>query len=130
MKTNQQENILQVLFIEDDPFLSGLLHNHFLENGIPVVIMSDAEKALAWLSENRPDLILLDLVLPGMSGYDFLVKVKKDIKLSPIPVIVLSNLSQTSEIERVIVVGAESFIVKAQASLDEIFNIVKKRLNK
>jgi DNA-binding response OmpR family regulator len=120
-----------ILLVDDEPFLVELLSGHFSKKGVKMNVMHDAETAYSFLednSNNKIDLILLDLILPGMSGYDFLEKIKKDKRFSSIPVIILSNLGQDTEVKRATELGADSFLVKAHFDMDEIFNIVKKHL--
>jgi len=118
----------KILFIEDDKFISDLLNNYFKKHGLSVEFVIDGEKGLERAREIKPALILLDLILPGMSGYEVLKQLKADPELKDIPVIILSNLGQADEIKRGLELGAESFLVKAQFDMDEIFNKIKQRI--
>jgi len=120
----------RVLLVEDDTFIAKLLMDHLKKEGLNLDLARDAETGMRKIRENRPKLILLDLVLPGMDGYEFLEKLKADKELASIPVIILSNLGQKSEIERGIKLGAEAFLVKASLDLDEIFQKIKQSLEK
>lgn len=117
-----------VLLIEDDEFLAGLLEERFKKERINFDLAVDAETGLSKVHENKPDLIILDLILPGADGYEFLEKLKADKKLASVPVVVLSNLGQKSEIERAMKLGAKGFLVKAHFGLDEIVQKIKKFL--
>ena len=119
-----------ILFVEDEKFIADLVMDHLGKEGLELDLARDAETAMRKVRKNRPKLILLDLVLPGMDGYEFLEKIKADKELASIPVIILSNLGQKSEVERAIKLGAEAFLVKANLDLDEISQKIKKSLEK
>jgi len=110
----------KVLLVEDDTFLSDLLARRFAEEDCTFIHAETAEKALEILPTEIPDIILLDLVLPGMSGFEVLEKIKQDEKTKDIPVVVLSNLSQQSDIQRALELGAVRHEVKAHLSPNEI----------
>ena len=110
----------KVLLVEDDTFLSDLLARRFHEEDCQFMHAESGEKALEILAKEIPDIILLDLVLPGMSGFEILEKVKQDEKTKNIPIIVLSNLSQQSDIQRALELGAVRHEVKAHLSPNEI----------
>ena len=82
----------------------------------------DGETALSLIEENKPDIILLDILLPGMNGFEILEAFKKNPKVQDIPVILLSNLGQDSDIEKGKALGANRFLVKATLTLDEIID--------
>ena len=123
-------SIKQILLIEDDILIAELLVEHLEKEGFNVALARDAETGMRKIRENRPKLILLDLVLPGIDGFEFLKNIKADKELASIPVIILSNLGQKSEVERGIKLGAEVFLVKASLDLDEIFQRIKQSLEK
>ncbi len=110
----------KILWVEDDKFLSSILFNKFETSGHTVLKASDGEEAMRILSTETPDIIILDILLSGISGFDILQKIKMDEKLRSIPVIMLSNLSKPTDIEKAKVLGAQKFLVKAVVSLDEI----------
>ena len=117
-----------VLVIEDDPFLSDLLSSALTEEGVSVEHAADAESGLEMLRTKSIAIVLLDIILPGMDGYEFLKQVKADPSIAQTPVFVLSNLGQKDEIDRAISMGAEAFLVKAQLDLSEIVDRVKELL--
>ena len=118
----------KILLIEDDTFISEMVLKKLKETGLAVSLAIDAETGMAKVQEDKPDLILLDIVLPGMDGYEFLEKIKADKKLSSLPVLILSNLGQKDEIERGLALGAKDFLVKAHLNLDEIVQKAKQAL--
>lgn len=113
-----------VLWVEDDKFLSDILSKKFVQVGCDIQHAKDGAEAFKLLEKITPDVILLDIFLPGMNGFDILQKVKMNPKLRPIPVIILSNTSQQGDLEKAKVLGANLFLVKAAASLDHILHEV------
>lgn len=114
----------RILIVEDDDFLRGLLSHNLSDVGYKVDSARDAEIALRFLSRHFPDLILLDLMLPGMNGFDFLAEVKKTRQLT-IPVIVLSNLGSKEDIDMALSLGAVDFLVKANVTPAQIIGKVQ-----
>lgn len=109
-----------VLIIEDDKFLRELLMRKLLAEKFIVESAVDAEGAFAILQQKKPTIILLDLILPGVSGFDILARVKADPATADVPVIILSNLGQKEDVDRAKSLGAQDFMVKANFTLDEI----------
>lgn len=109
-----------ILLVEDDTFLIDILVQKFKSDGYSVIHAGDGETALKKVHENNPDLIFLDIILPGMNGFEVLKKLKDDDTIGNIPVAFLSNLGQKEDIEKGKRLGAVDFIVKANHSLDEI----------
>jgi len=119
-----------ILIIEDDEFLRGLINKKLLAEGFNVISAVDGEEGIKKAKEQKPDLILLDLVLPNIDGFEVLEKVKADPDVSAVPVIILSNLSQKEDISKGIKLGAVDYIIKAQFTPEEIVEKVKNILNK
>lgn len=117
----------RIHLIEDDEFLLEILNQKLLEAGYETKISKTASEALEILkkSEEKPDLILLDLILPGMNGFEFLEEVKNDPSLSLMPIIVLSNLGQDEEIKAAKKLGARDYLVKAHFTTSEILKKIK-----
>ena len=109
-----------ILLVEDDTFLIDILVQKFQSDGYEVIHAGDGEAALEKAHENSPDLIFLDIILPGMNGFEVLKQLKEDEKIKDIPVAFLSNLGQKEDIEKGKRLGAVDFIVKANHSLEEI----------
>lgn len=110
----------KILVVEDEHLLRRLLVQSLKEGNFEVIEAIDGEEGIVKAKEERPDLILLDLILPGISGYEVLLRMKKDPLLEKIPVIVLSNLGQEEEIERAKRLGAKDFMIKAHFTLSQI----------
>ncbi len=118
----------KILVVEDDKFLRELFLKKLYNEGFDVKHAIDAPGTFEVLSETHPDIILLDLILPGEDGFSILEKLKKDQKLFSIPVVVLSNLGQQEDIDRAMSLGAVDFLVKANYTLDEIIERVLQTL--
>lgn len=114
-----------ILVVEDDKFLRELLVRKLSGEGYDVKNTIDADAAYLALSERTPQIILLDLILPGVDGFEILAHIKADPKTKDIPVVILSNLGQKDDIEKAMVLGAKDFMVKANFTLDEIVIKVK-----
>ncbi len=124
------DNNKKLLLIEDDKFLAELLGDQFKKAGISYDLALDGEDGLLKARASSYDLVLLDLILPGIDGYEVLRQLKADIELKKIPVLILSNLSQKDEIERGIRLGAEDFLIKSNFDIGEITRRIKKILEK
>ena len=118
----------KILFIEDEAALQKSLGDLLREKGFEVISAVDGETGLRLAKESFPDLILLDLILPRMHGLKLLKKLKEDENTKNIPVIILTNLENISDIEKAIEFGATTYLVKANYSLEEIAEKVKKAL--
>ena len=118
------------MIIEDDQLLRSLCAKKFTAEGFAVDAAIDARGGLEKIKKNKPDLILLDLVLPGMSGFDLLkiIKADPDKKIASIPVIILSNLGQESDIVKGRELGAEDYMIKATTTTEEIVQKIRKIL--
>lgn len=109
-----------VLVIEDDKFLRELLVRKLASEGFDVQNAIDATAAFIILEQRKPAIILLDLILPEVSGFEILARIKKDPKIADVPVIILSNLGQKEDTDKAMALGAKDFMVKANFTLDEI----------
>ena len=112
--------VKKILIVEDDKFLRELISQKLLKEGYDIVEAVDGEKGIESANKEKPDLVLLDLILPGIDGFEVLAKLKADPKLSNIPVIILSNLGQKIDIEKGIEMGAVDFLIKAHFTPGEI----------
>jgi DNA-binding response OmpR family regulator len=119
----------KILLVEDDIMLRKLISKKFASEGYTMITAADGKKGLESVKENRPDLVILDLLLPVMDGFEVLKRLKEDESLKTIPVVIMSNLSQKEDIDRCMKLGATDYIVKvlftSQEVLDKIKAIVK-----
>ena len=120
----------KVLWVEDDKLLSTILSKKIETAGYTLLKARDGTGAFALLEKDIPDIIILDILLPEMSGFDILQKIKMNENMRKIPVIMLSNMSKQSDIEKAKLLGANRFIVKAAVSLDEIIREIEALMNK
>jgi len=118
-----------ILLVEDDPFLSSVLRMKLEKESFKVVRAADGDEALNFLTEQgvKPDLILLDLILPKKNGFEVLETIRQDPLLEKLPVIIISNLGQPSDIERGKALGVIDYFIKARLSVEELVNKVKKQ---
>jgi DNA-binding response OmpR family regulator len=116
-----------ILTIEDDNFLQGLEATKLKKEGYNVLAASNSLEAFKIMgdSQNKIDLILLDLLLPDVDGFMILEKIRQDKTLLSIPVIVFSNLSEEKDIQRATKLGISEFMVKSNFTLDELAKKVK-----
>jgi DNA-binding response OmpR family regulator len=115
----------KILIVEDDRFLRELIARKLRNEGYDVIEAVDGEEGLKRIKEEKPDLILLDLILPGIDGFEVLAKAKEDPDTAQIPVIILSNLGQREEIERGLRLGAIDYLIKAHFTPGEIIEKIK-----
>jgi len=118
----------KVLILEDDKFLRELIAQKLQREGFLISEAIDGEEGLKLIKEEQPDLVLLDLILPGIDGFEVLKKIKDDESTSQIPVIVLSNLGQKDDVDRGIKLGAVDYLIKAHFTPREIIEKIKKAL--
>ena len=123
-------NKTTVLLVEDDPFLSSILQLKLEKESFQVVRAGDGEEALNLLIEQRvkPDLVLLDLILPKKNGFEVLENIRQDPLLEKLPIIIISNLGQPSDIDRGKALGIIDYFVKARLSIDELVKRVKEEV--
>lgn len=113
-----------ILWIEDDEFLSELVSQKMAHEGRTLNRVGRAEEALAAIDAEIPGAIVLDILLPGMNGFELLTKLRADARLDKVPVIVLSNYSQEDDVARAKTLGADRYLVKATLSLDEVMKAI------
>jgi CheY-like chemotaxis protein len=109
-----------VLVADDEPSMLALVARHITTMGYQVYEASDGEQAWQLAREHLPDLVLLDVMMPKMNGFDVLRALKGDPGVSDIPVIMLTNLEQPADIKRAADGGAHSYLVKSNMNLDEL----------
>ena len=115
----------KILIIEDDFYIRELLARELIKENYEVIQVVGGEEGLKKIKEENIDLVLLDLILPGIQGYEVLSKIKEDVDTSAIPVIIISNLGQKEEVEKGLKLGAIDFLIKAHFAPDEIIDKIK-----
>ncbi len=117
-----------ILVIEDDKFLRELMSQKLVGDGYKVSAAVDGEEGIKKIKEEKPFLVLLDLILPGIDGFEVLSRAKIDPETAKIPIIMLSNLGQREDIERGLKLGATDYLIKAHFTPGEIIEKIKKIL--
>ena len=118
----------KILIIEDDTFLVKMYLERLQDEGYQVAVASNGEEGLQKARNERPDLVLLDMILPKMNGFDFLKEFKAEASLKDIPVLILSNLSQDQDIKLGRELGAVDYLVKTQNPLSGVIAKIEKYL--
>ena len=129
-KENKSDKQSTVLLVEDDVFLAGMYQMKLELEGYKVLVAQDGEKGLTLAKKNKPDLILLDIVLPKLNGFEVLKKIKKSKVLAQIPVILLTNLSQKEDVKKGLELGASDYLIKAHYLPSEIVKKIKNQILK
>ena len=117
-----------ILLIEDEAALQKTMSDVLSQEGYEVLSALDGEAGMRLAKEKTPDLILLDLVLPKMTGFEVLEQLHQDRETKGIPVIVLTNLANIKDIQRVTDLGATTYLIKSNYELQEIVAKVKTAL--
>lgn len=118
----------KILLIEDDPFLVDIYTTKLKESGLSVEVATDGEMGLLKLREGKFDLLVLDIVLPNMDGWQILREIGKDEKFRNLKVFVFSNLGQKEEVEKGLELGVVRYFIKAHFTPKEILEEIKKAL--
>ncbi len=120
MDTPQDGSHKKILIVEDDTFLMSLLARKLSSKGYKLSIAKDGAQALEVVKTDKPDTILLDILMPNVNGFEVLEQLKASPDTKNIQVIMLSNLGQQTDIDKALKLGASQFLVKANTSPDEI----------
>ena len=115
----------KILIVEDEQALQKTLGEILTQEGYEVIAASDGEMGLTLARDNNPNLILLDLILPKVSGFEVLKQLKGNNLTKDIPVIVLTNLEGVEEVDKAVSLGATTYLVKSQYSLEELVSKIK-----
>ena len=120
----------KILLVEDEDFLLELYETKLEQAGYEVIKASNGSQGLSLAQLEKPNLILLDILMPEVDGYEMLRRLKADAKTKNIPVIIFSNLSQKAEIEKGLKLGASDFIIKTSVTPSELAGRVREFLSK
>lgn len=115
----------KLFWVEDDKLIGTILAKKLIASGFDLMHAQSGEEAMEMLKTAQPDVIALDLLVPGMNGLDILQKIKAEPRLKNVPSMILSNLNKQSDIDRAKLLGAQKFLVKAATSLDQIVAEIK-----
>ncbi|MGC9610631.1 MAG: response regulator [Minisyncoccia bacterium] len=122
------EGIKKILLVEDEPMLSNLLRQRLERENFQVTTAHDGAEAVKILKQEKPDLILLDIILPKMSGFEVMEAMRGDPSIQAAPVVVVSNLGQESDVEHGQSLGAVGYFVKAQMSIEDLVSKIREFL--
>ena len=128
-ENKNQGDKLKILLIEDDPFLLSMYTTKFELENFLVYGADDGEKGLEYANKETLDIILLDILMPKMNGFEVLEKLKSSDKTRGIPVILLTNLNQKDEIERGLALGADDYLIKAHFMPSEVVGKITRVIN-
>ena len=121
-------NTSRILYIEDDTDIADLYKMRMEMEGFDVLWLSGGQDVLMRSVQFAPDLIVLDLMLPGIDGETLLKHFREDTATKDTPIVILSAISDNPDIDRLKSLGADEFIIKSQKPLDEVMDIMKSHL--
>ena len=124
-----EEQKIKVAIIEDEEVLLNVLENKLKKEGFDVVTALDGEIGVKVIRESLPDIILLDIIMPKVNGFEVLAQLNQDHVLAKIPVIIISNSGQPVEIDKALSLGAKDYLVKAEFDPQEVIEKIKKQLS-
>ena len=116
----------KILLVEDDPFLIDIYTTKLKEAGFTVKVVEEGEAVLPALKESLPDVLVLDIVLPHVDGWEILRMIQKEKTLKKLKIVVLSNLGQKSEVAKGLKLGAMKYLIKAHHTPSEVVEEIKK----
>jgi two-component system alkaline phosphatase synthesis response regulator PhoP len=116
----------KILLIEDEELIIKLLSKKLAAIGYDVALAMNGQEGIEKMRQNIPDLVLLDIVMPRMGGFEVMAEMKKDEKLAKIPVIIISNSGQPLELERAKELGAADWLVKTEFDPKEVADKIQK----
>lgn len=116
------------MIVEDDPYIMRVYERKFQAEGFTITTAKNGEEGLEKVKEAKPDIILLDLVMPKKDGFEFVRELRKDDSFIKTPIIVLTNLGQEHDIERAQKLGISAYLLKSNQSIQDVFEMVQKTL--
>lgn len=125
---DESSNKKMIIAAEDDSFLSDVYRLKLEKEGFDLQVVSNGNELLNALKENIPDLIILDLIMPEMNGFEALKRIKETPEYANIKVIVMSNLGQEEDIARATELGASDYLIKANISTQQMVEKIKQNL--
>ena len=120
----------KILIIEDEEIMQELLEKKLTKEGYKVLIAKDGKEGLRTMKELSPDLILLDIIMPNLGGFEVMEEMQKDKELSSIPVIIISNSGQPVEIDKAEKLGVKDWLIKTEFDPKEVIEKIKKQIPK
>ena len=130
MQNEQEINKGKVLLVDDDPLIIRMYEYRLRHDGYKVLLAFDGEKAIIEAKTNSPDIILLDLMMPKMNGVETLKFLKKERDTKDIPVIILTNLGGSEDVEKSLSLGATTYLVKSDHGVEDVVQKVEQVIGK
>lgn len=120
----------KILLVEDEEIMIDLLQKKLTKEGYKVTVATDGEAGLRTMKEEKPDVVLLDIIMPKMGGFEVMEEMTKDKVLKQIPVIIISNSGQPVELDRAKKLGAKDWLIKTEFDPQEVVDKVVKQIGK
>lgn len=120
----------KILLVEDEEIMINLLEKKLVNEGYEVSVARDGDEGLKKMKEVKPDLILLDIIMPKMGGFEVMIEMQKSPELKSIPIIIISNSGQPVEIDQAQKLGARDWLIKTEFDPQEVLNKVIKQIGK
>ncbi|MCI0566430.1 response regulator [bacterium] len=125
MEENKKQDVKSVLIVEDENIILGLLEKKIAGAGYHVSVAHDGEEAMRKIKEEKPDLVLLDMILPKKDGFEILKDLHDGGTLPDLPIIVISNSGQRIEIDRMMGYGVRDYLIKINFNPSDVLEKVK-----
>jgi DNA-binding response OmpR family regulator len=119
------DEVKKIMIVEDDRFLSFLMKARLEKEGFTVTQVFDGEEAMNALRQEAPSLVILDLIMPKVTGFEVLKMISTSPTLASVPVVIVSNLAQDSDIEKARALGAKEYFIKVKVSIDDLVGKIK-----
>ncbi len=116
---------MKIAVIEDDVFFQKFYSTRLTEQGFETLVASDGDEGLAMIRAQKPNMILLDIIMPKKNGFEVLEEMKKDPEISSIPVLVFSTLGQEDDVKHAISLGAKDYINKSFFDFNNLISKIK-----
>lgn len=120
----------KILLIEDEQLMIELLERKLSQEDYEISVARDGVEGLEKMREEKPDLILLDIIMPKMGGFEVMEEINKDVELKKIPIVVISNSGQPVELDRAQRLGAKDWLIKTEFDPQEVLDKVIKQIGK
>lgn len=118
----------KILLIEDEEIIIGLLERKLAQEGYEISVARDGLEGLEKMRETKPDLVLLDIIMPRMGGFEVMEEMNRDPDLKKIPVVIISNSGQPVELDRARELGARDWLIKTEFDPEEVLKKVRKQI--
>ncbi|MBM3257940.1 MAG: response regulator [Candidatus Nealsonbacteria bacterium] len=118
----------KIAIMEDEELILNLLERKLIKEGYELLVARNGEEGLKLIKEKKPDLLLLDIIMPIKGGFEVLEEMQKDDNLKDIPIIIISNSGQPVEIDKAQKLGAKDWLIKTDFDPQEVIDKIKKQI--